>query len=422
MKLFYLVFLLLAPLPAFAYLDPGTGSLLLYAIAGIATTIVFALRNFWYWMKGKVFLAGKVAVSNKLPDVVFHSEGGKYWQVFKPVLDALVKEGVDCAYVSSDPADPGLSYSLPGLRGYRPGGGTATIAWMNAAKAALVVSTTPHLDVYMLKRSRGVRRYAHLFHAPTDVCFYEKYAFDWYDCLLTVGPFQEPSVRALEARRGSPQKLLLPTGNSYFDYMLEEIGRLPPREAGPWTVLYAPAWGVRSSILKHGTGIIDSLTAAGLKVVFRPHPQFYVSHKELIAEIESKYAGSAAVEIDRNRTGIASMAKSDAMITDLSGVLFDYACLFGKPIILAASEASAAGQEGEDLPGELWDIRSSLELAHARIGNDVKEAGALANAAIDASKDYAEKARIFREESFYNFGHAGEAAARNIISLLGKSA
>jgi hypothetical protein len=418
MKLFYLLFFIAAPLPAFAYLDPGTGSLLLYAIAGIATTAVFALRNAWYWLKGRVFLAGNVAVSNRLPDVILHSEGGKYWQVFKPVLDALGREGAECAYVSPDPSDPGLTYRSPGLRGVRPGGETATIAWMNAAKAALVVSTTPHLDVYMLKRSRGVRRYAHLFHSPTDIAYNEKYSFDWYDCLLTVGPFQEKSVRALEARRGTAAKRLMPTGCSYFDYMLGEIGGLPPGGGDGTTVLYAPAWDIRSSLLAHGAGIIESLAEEGFRVIFRPHPQLYVSSKSLIGEIEERVSASPLVEIDRNRTGIAAMARSAAMICDLSGVLFDYACLFGKPILLANSAASVGGTEGEDLEGPLWDIEASLALSYARIGDDAKDSGSLARAAIAASEDYAQAARGFRDSSFYNFGHAGEAGARNIMELL----
>lgn len=418
MKAFYLLFLLIAPLPAFAYLDPGTGSLLLYAIAGVATTIAFAARNLWYWVRGRVSLGRNVAVSSKLPDIVFHSEGGKYWQVFKPVLDALGKEGAECAYVTPDPADPGLSYRSPGLRGIRPGGETATIAWMNAAKAALVVSTTPQLDVYMLRRSRGVRRYAHLFHSPTDIAYNEKYSFDWYDCLLTVGPFQEKSVRALERKRSTAAKRLLPTGCSYFDYMLGEIAGLPARDEGGPVVLYAPAWDARSSLLKHGSGIIESLAAEGFKVIFRPHPQLYVSRKPLMAEIEERLSALPRVEIDRNRTGIASMARSDAMVCDLSGVLFDYACLFAKPILLANAEIGSAGMEAEDLEGPLWDVESSLSLAGARIGEDPREAGSLARAALGARADYAEGARRFRDASFYNFGAAGEAGARNILSLL----
>ena len=40
------------------YLDPGTGSLLLYAIVGITTTVLFALRGFWYSLRGKGIVLG----------------------------------------------------------------------------------------------------------------------------------------------------------------------------------------------------------------------------------------------------------------------------------------------------------------------------------------------------------------------------
>lgn len=426
MRRFYLLFLAIAPVPAFAYLDPGTGSLLLYALAGMATTLAFGLRRLWYGIKGRVFLAGGGAVSHNLPDIVFHSEGGKYWQVFQPVIAALEREGASCAYVSPDRADPGLAHRARGYQALRPGGETATLAWMNAVRAGLVVSTTPHLDVYMLRRSRGVRRYAHLFHAPTDICYYEKYAFDWYDALLTVGPFQEASVRSLEALRGTPRKSLLPTGCTYYDYLLAGMGEggasAPSSAGGARTALYAPAWGVRSSVESQGLAIIDSLAAAGFRVVFRPHPQFYVSHRGLIAEVEGRLAGRRDIEIDRKGTGLDAMARADLLVTDLSGILFDFACLFGRPILLAKSDADPGGQEGEDLPGPLWDQAASRELAYASIGADAGRVGDLAREALAAGKADAERLRRFREENFHNFGKAGAAAAGNILALLKEGA
>ncbi|PKL25848.1 MAG: hypothetical protein CVV47_04180 [Spirochaetae bacterium HGW-Spirochaetae-3] len=419
MRTFYILLFLFAAAPAFSYLDPGTGSLLLYALSGIATSMLFGLRNVWYWLRGKSLFRGGPAVSSRLPDVVFHSEGGKYWQVFEPVIEALTAEGVACAYVTPDAKDPGLSSSIKGLNSLRPGGEMATISFMNAASAALVVSTTPHLDVYMLRRSKGVKRYAHLFHSPTDIVFYEKYAFDWYDALMTVGPFQEQSVRALESCRGTPRKELLPTGNTYFDYMLEETTRLPTRSDGKKIALYAPTWGIRSSVLKYGAGILESLAEAGFQVIFRPHPQFYVSHKELIEDIE-KLSGrlGSRIEIDRKRTGIESMARSDLMVTDLSGVLFDYACLFGKPVLLAMADAEPGGQEGEDLAKPYWDVEASHELSFGLVGDDLEGLPALAESAMASTESNADRIRDFRDRNFYNFGHAGKAAADNIVEII----
>ncbi len=408
-----------ATAPVFAYLDPGTGSLLLYALVGIATTALFALRNLWYWAKAKAFLPAAVAESAGLPDVVFHSEGGKYWQVFQPVLAALEDRGVSCAYVTPDAADPALRWKAKGFTAVHPGREVMTIAYMNAVRAAMVVSTTPSLDVYMLRRSRGVKHYSHLFHAPTDVAFYEKFAFDYYDSLLTVGSFQQRSVRELERRRGLGEKELLETGCPYYDYMLDEMKALAPRETSRLTVLYAPAWGQRSSVLKYGTAVIDALARAGIRTIFRPHPQFYVSHLDIIRDIERKLAGSDVVEIDRNRTGMSSMHRSDVMITDLSGVLFDYAFLFERPIILANSEADVGGQEGEDLSGEIWDIAVSKRLARCLADDEV---GRIPDIVAQANADGLRSAgtiRAVRDGELYNFGRAGRAAADNIARVLG---
>ena len=405
-----------AALPAFAYLDPGTGSLLLYALVGIATTVLFGVRNLWYNMKGRAFLSAAPAVSMQLPDVVFHSEGGKYWQVFEPVITALEGTGISCAYVSPDPEDPGLARSGSRYTAIRPGKEVMTIAYMNRISAAMVVSTTPHLDVYMLKRSRKVRHYAHLFHAPTDVAFYEKFAFDWYDSLLTVGPFQERSVRQLERRRRLAEKTLHGTGCTYYDYMTRELRGLRPRDDDTFTVLYAPTWGERSSIVRYGTAILDSLAERRIRTIFRPHPQSYVSDKETMREVERK--GYPTVEVDRNRTGIASMARSDVMITDFSGVLFDYAFLFERPIVLASSKADLGGQEAEDLDGPIWDVATARSLARCVPDGEIAVVADIALEAAAAGDAHASRIRELRGRELYNFGAAGPAAASNIDRIL----
>jgi len=38
--------------PAYAYLDPGTGSMLISAVLGIAAAVALALKMFWYRVTG----------------------------------------------------------------------------------------------------------------------------------------------------------------------------------------------------------------------------------------------------------------------------------------------------------------------------------------------------------------------------------
>ncbi len=49
--------------PAYAYLDPGTGSMLISAVLGVAAAVGLAVRMFWYRLVG--FFRGKRPVADK---------------------------------------------------------------------------------------------------------------------------------------------------------------------------------------------------------------------------------------------------------------------------------------------------------------------------------------------------------------------
>ncbi len=402
------------------YLDPGTGSLLLYAIVGITTTVLFALRGFWYSLRSKVFMGKKGAVK-ELPGLVFQSEGGKYWQVFQPVLKALDKYDIKYGFVTSDKNDPVFTSGLKNVVAVCPGKDLMTLSYMNRIKAKVVVSTTPQLDVYMLKRSKHVGRYVHLFHAPADIGMYEMYAFDNYDALLCTGPYQKDAIRSIEKARHEKAKELLDTGCTYYDYTLEELKKLPQRQDEVLTVLYAPAWGERSSVVKYGTAVIDRLVEAGIRVIFRPHPQMYVSDKETIAAVEAKIKGNSLVELDCNRTAAASMARSHAMVTDISGVIFDYAFLFEKPIFLVNAEYNLGGYDVIDIDGgRVWDLDKSKEITRIVKPEEIQNLAGIVKSEIGNADIYRDKIRKIKNEEIYNFGHAGEAAAKQLAEMLKK--
>jgi len=49
--------------PAYAYLDPGTGSMLVSAVLGVAAAVALAVKMFWYRLVG--FFRGKRPVTDK---------------------------------------------------------------------------------------------------------------------------------------------------------------------------------------------------------------------------------------------------------------------------------------------------------------------------------------------------------------------
>ena len=100
---FFVLMILSGARPAHAYLDPGSGSILIYTLLGIFVTVIYALRGADYRVRQLVL--GRVTKKERESaeaEIVFYSEGRNYWNVFAPIIKALDNKGVKCVYVTPD--------------------------------------------------------------------------------------------------------------------------------------------------------------------------------------------------------------------------------------------------------------------------------------------------------------------------------
>lgn len=401
------------------YIDPASTSALLYIIIALAATLAFALRGFFYKVKNVILGKGFVN-SNDFDgtDIIFYSEGKQYWSVFLPVIKALEKKNVPCAYLTSDKDDPGLSYSSELFGSKYIGNLTMTSVYLNKLKAKFVGMTTPQLDVMMIRRSKKVDHYGHIVHAPIDVFTYRKFAFDYFDSVFCSGYHQIEAIQKLEEKRGTDKKLLLETGLTYYDIMMDDISSMEKPEKKNPIVLVAPTWKEYSIINRFGAKFFEHLLEnSTYDIILRPHPQSYVSFPKLIGEIEGQFKDEPRISIDRNPLGTASMAKADLMISDLSGVFWDFAFLYSKPVLLLKTEfETIEGFEGSELDYEMWEMRERHRLGKVFDENDVENISHIVNDLI--SNPPIMQLQELKNESVYNFGKAGEIAANQIINIV----
>jgi hypothetical protein len=197
----------------FLYIDPASTSALLYIVIALVATVAFALRGFFYKIKNLILGKGFISSNDfENTDIIFYSEGKQYWPVFLPVIKALEKKNVPCAYLTSDKDDPGLTYNSEYYGSKYIGNLTMTSVYMNKLKAKFVGMTTPQLDVMMIQRSKKVQHYGHIVHAPIDIFTYRKFAFDYFDSVFCSGSHQIEGIKKLEEKRGTHKKILLETG------------------------------------------------------------------------------------------------------------------------------------------------------------------------------------------------------------------
>jgi len=346
----------------FLYIDPGTGSMLFTIVIGAVSAGFFLLQKLK--LKLKFMLSGGRAESmneEKIPYVIF-SDSKRYWNVFKPVCDELEKRGIDVRYWTMSPDDPALKEKYEHVKPLFIGEGNKAFSKLNIMNAGVVLATTPGLDVLQWKRSKNVDHYMHILHQPGDTTFYRMFGLDHYDSVLISGEYEEKQLRDIEALRGIPERETCLTGITYLDTMKKRYDECKDMEKGGEkegrkTVLLAPTWGETAILSRFGERIIKALVDTGYDIIIRPHPQSFESEKDLMDRLMKKFPESDSLHWNRDNDNFEVLRRSDIMITDFSGVMFDYALIFDRPFIYADIKFDKAPYDAAWLEEDMWTLR-----------------------------------------------------------------
>ena len=115
-KIFSIViFLCSFSTPAMAYLDPGSGSMILYFLAGIFATLIYSIKSFFFNLLitfNRFFYKDKINLNVK-KNIVFYSEGGQYWHVFKPVIAYNILQSIK---LLSDGSESFMKNCIAGIK------------------------------------------------------------------------------------------------------------------------------------------------------------------------------------------------------------------------------------------------------------------------------------------------------------------
>jgi hypothetical protein len=215
---------------------------------------------------------------------------------------------------------------------------TATLdGLVQRASLGLALYVSHHPRNFQMLRFAGVA-HAYLGHGESDKAVSASNQMKAYDRVFVAGPAAEERVLG---------ELM------WFDRdRMVRIGR--PQAATPAprpvperpTVLYAPTWeGAQPSMAycsvpTHGPALVRSLWAAGLRVVYRPHPRTGANRRDVAAAdaaLRELFTGEEA-----RRTGSAvetdaliedAFAAADLLVTDVSSVAVEWLPT-GRPMVV----------------------------------------------------------------------------------------
>lgn len=393
--------------PAAAYIDPGTGSALVYVVTGAVVSLYFLVRSSAYRVI-EIFL--RRGYSHQKCELAIHCESPRYEITFLPVMHFLAKKKVPMTFFTMYPRDESHCALPKGVAHCEIAPGMVGYAHLNHLQARVLLTTTPQLDVMTFRRSKRVKHYIMIQHAIGESRYVRPYAYDFFDTVLCCGDIVKENIRKMERIRGLPAKNLLHTGVPHYDEILKSVD--PARSPGPRPlVLVAPSWGPQSIFQAFGTELVERV-AERFDVLVRPHPQM----KKSQPEIYERVLNLKGVEVDTARTPIPAMARADVIVSDISGIAQEFALIHEKPVVVVDHGVGLGGLEGAVIGGKSELRELCKEFIIPIPPEDMPNIAQIVERAMKAHNP--EHIRSTRDKAVYNFGRASEVAANQIAEIL----
>lgn len=395
--------------PAYAYLDPGTGSMLVSTLIAVASTVLYMGKGWFYKIFKGDTNAPKPKNENTDHEIIIWSEGKHYWPTFVPIVEYLQKHKVPFTYMASDKDDMGLQKTE---RNRHVEHGDRCFSYLNRVQGKIMVMTTPNLGDLAIKRSKHIEHYVHVVHAPTDMHTYRRLAFECFDTVMCAGEHQIKTLRLLEKMRQTEAKNLLETGCLYYDSMSKPETK-SAKSADKKTVLLAPKWGV-NNILHYYNILLPKLLEGGFHIIIRPHPQSFISEKSLIKKIQQAFPDSDTITWDKNVDNTWACQQSDIMVAHItSGVVFDYAFVHQKPVLLVDIPSNYQDMEGADLENHpAWQVTVQNKIFKTIHMNDISSVADAVNTALKRPLPSS-----LGKKYLYNFQSAGDVAGKQLVNI-----
>ncbi len=357
-------------------------------------------------------------------ELVFYSEGAGDWPHIGPIIEALLADhDREISYLSSDPADPGLSIEDPRFRMFQIGTGTVRTILFARMDCRHFVMTLPDLGNLWLKRSVHPVHYIYLFHSINSThTAYRKGAFDGFDTILCVGPHHVDEIRKTEAAYGLRPKELLQHGSAKLDTVLAQFasGDATRPTEGPPRVVVAPTWGESSLIERpEGLELIETLVDTGHRTVLRLHPMTARRLPGLVAKLKRDYRDRSLFRLEQDMNVTESWMQSNVMISDWSGAAIEYAFALGKPVIYLDTPPKILNEDCERVGAPSFEAIVRSEVGQVVDLSKVTEIPDLIDVTMRRADDIRHRTRAARSRWMFNVGKSSGVAAAYLASLDG---
>ena len=358
--------------------------------------------------------------------VVFYSEKSGFWKYYRDIVMKLLEwSNLTIHYVTNDPEDQVFELAKTEKRivPYYIGP-KKIIPLMMKMDADVVVMTTPDLDTFHIKRSyvRKDTEYIYTPHDPMSVHMsFREGAMDHFDTVLCAGPQQMEEIRKTEEVYGLPEKTLVPCGYCLLDDMTADWAVREKKPAdGIKRILIAPSWNEDNILDSCADELIRDLLKEGRKITVRPHPEYvkrYPAKLNALADRWKEQTGEQLV-FETDFSSNESLYEADILITDWSGIAYEYSYTTGKPTLFINTKMKCPNPNWEKIGITPLEISLRDRIGRSLDKDQLDEAETVIAEMEAHPEEWAERIAKVREQNIFNPGKCGEAAAEHILKSL----
>ena len=357
------------------------------------------------------------AKENENKKLVFYSEQSGFYKYFGDIVENLLETtDVVIHYVTSDPEDKIFQKQHERLQTYYIGE-MKLITLMMKLDADIVVMTMPDLETYHIKRSY-VRKDIEYIFIPHSIdslnMTMRKGSMDHFDTVFCVGPHQKEEIEKTEEVYNLPKKVLLQWGYCLLDDMRREYENQEKVVNDPKTVLIAPSWQDGNIVDSCLEEILQNLRETGYRVIVRPHPQHVRHMPEKMEALKIMFAADENIVIQTDFSSNDTVFNADLMITDWSGIAYEYAYTTLKPVLFINTPMKIMNPEYEKIDVVPLNISMRENIGSSLNLDELHKVASETTRLIEQQDEYHDRIDAFVKEYVYHLGASAKVGANYI--------
>ena len=354
--------------------------------------------------------------------LVFYSESNGFYKYYKAMIDYILENtNITIHYITSDYNDKisELEKENSQIKAYYIEE-KKLITLMMKLDCDVMVMTMPDIETYHIKRSyvRKDIEYIYIPHCMDSLNMTMRYkSTDYYDTVYVTGKHQREEMEEINKLHNLPNRKIFNWGYSLLDEMILDYqkNKIENKEK---VVLIAPSWQKDNIIDLCLDEILEKLKGHNYHVVVRPHPQHVRHMKEKFESLKDKYKDDKSIEIQTDFTANNTVFNADLMITDWSGICYEYAFTTNKPVLFINSPMKIMNPNYKEVKTEPINIWCRSKIGEELELSELEKIDDLVEKMLKNSKTYEKKIEKITNEYVYNLGKSGEVGAEYIIKCI----